>query len=78
MIKAYSQRLLMLHDLDEDRRRLERAAKPYAMEVLRFYGLYPEIADDELMRTILVEARPRASMGENDNRLERRDGVLYL
>lgn len=74
-----STRLLMLHDLDnEDRRRLERAAKPYAMEVLRFYGLYPEFADDELMRTILVEARLRASMGENDNRLERRDGVLYL
>jgi hypothetical protein len=48
------------------------------MEVFRFYSLYPEIADEKIMRTILVEARLRASQGEQDDRLRRRDGVFYL
>jgi hypothetical protein len=58
--------------------RLERAAKLWALEVLRFHPLYPAIVDVPLMRSILVEARIRVSMGEADGRLDRRDGVLYL
>jgi len=78
-LNRQSTRLLMLHGLPlEKRKRLELAAKPFALEVLRFYTLYPKFADEELMRSILVEARLRASMGESDGRLERRDGVLYL
>lgn len=77
-LSRQSTRLLMLHGLeDQERKRLERAAKPYAMEVLRFYPLYPEIVDDKLMRALLVEARLRASKGEQDGRLQRRDGVFY-
>ena len=78
-LNRQSTRLLMLHGLQvEERKRLELAAKSHAMEVLRFYTLYPEFVDEELMRSILVEARLRAAMGESDGRLERRDGVLYL
>ena len=74
-----STRLLMLHGLQHpQRKRLEEAAKPYAMEVHRFHSLYPEVADDKLMSAILVEARLRASHGEQDNRLRRRDGITYL
>jgi hypothetical protein len=77
-LSRQSTRLLMLHGLEnQERKRLERAAKPYAMEVLRFYPLYPEIVDDKLMRALLVEARLRASQGEQDGRLRRRDGVFY-
>jgi hypothetical protein len=78
-LSRQSTRLLMLHGLEHHvRKHLEQAAKSYAMEVFRFYSLYPEIADDKIMRTILVEARLRASLGEQDDRLRRRDGVLYL
>ncbi|MGD8934466.1 MAG: hypothetical protein PVF35_06785 [Gammaproteobacteria bacterium] len=78
-LRRQSTRLLMLHGLEHhERKRLEKAAKSYAMEVFRFYSLYPEFADDKLMRSILVEARLRASRGEQDNRLQRRDGVFYL
>ena len=79
-LQRQSTRLLMLHGLEHDeRKRLEEAAKPYAMEVYRFHTLYPEYADDALMHTILVEARLRASHGEQDNRLQRRrDGISYL
>jgi hypothetical protein len=79
-LRRQSTRLLMLHGLEHDERmRLEEAAKPYAMEVYRFHTLYPEYADDALMHTILVEARLRASHGEQDNRLQRRrDGISYL
>jgi hypothetical protein len=78
-LSRQSTRLLMLHGLEHDeRKRLEQAAKSYAMEVFRFYSLYPEFADDKLMRSILVEARLRASQGEEDGRMQRRDGVFYL
>ena len=78
-LSRQSTRLLMLHGLEHEvRKRLEQAAKSHAMEVYRFHSLYPEIADDKIMRTILVEARLRASQGEQDDRLRRRDGVLYL
>ena len=78
-LRRQSTRLLMLHGLEhQERMRLEQAAKPYAMEVFRFHTLYPEFADDQLMSTILVEARLRVSNGEQDGRSQRRDGISYL
>lgn len=78
-LNRQSTRLLMLHGLeDHQRKRLEQAAKSYAMEVFRFHSLYPEIADEKIIRSILVEARLRASHGEQDDRLQRRDGIYYL
>lgn len=78
-IQRQSTRLLMLHGLEhEDRKRLELAARAFAFEVERFYRLYPEVVDEELMKAILVEARLRSSAGEKMSLLERRDGVLYL
>ena len=78
-LSRQSTRLLMLHGLEHHlRKRLEQAAKSYAMEVFRFHSLYPEFADEKTMRSILVEARLRASLGEQDDRLQRRDGVFYL
>lgn len=72
-------RLLMLHGLvHEDRLRLEQAARVQALEVLRFHVLYPEVADEALVRSILVEAQMRVAAGELDGRLNRREGVLYL
>lgn len=72
-------RLLMLHGLGAtDRLRLEQAARAQALEVHRFHPLYPQWADETLMRGILVEARIRIAGGEIDDRLNRRDGVLYL
>jgi hypothetical protein len=74
-----STRLLMLHGLDsDDRLRLEQASRPHVMEVARFYDVYPKVIDDELMRTIRVEARMRGLTVENDPLHNRRDGVLYL
>lgn len=63
-------RLLMLHDLSkDDRARLEIAARNHALEVARFYPLYPEVEDSELMAAIRVEARLRnASAERNGNR----------
>ncbi|WP_201215087.1 hypothetical protein [Halochromatium roseum] len=74
-----STRLLMLHGLQrEDRRRLELAARPYALEVERFFPLYPEIADQRVVNAIRAEARLRGASGEQVSLLDRRDGVLYL
>lgn len=59
-IQRQSPRLLMLHGLEhEDRKRLEYAARQHVFEVERFYPFYPDVADRELMNTILVEARLR-------------------
>lgn len=53
-------RLLMLHGLEHDNRlRLEQAAKAHALEVERFCGIYPEVADEKLMNAIRVEAQLR-------------------
>ena len=53
-------RLLTLHGLPrDDRRRLELAARDHALEVERFYPLYPEIVDRKLIRALRVEARLR-------------------
>lgn len=74
-----SPRLLMLHGLQhEERLRLEQAARDHVMEVQRFYPLYPEVADEELMGAIRVEARLRRSTEERPALLKRRDGVLYI
>jgi len=71
-------RLLMLHGVDwEERRRMELAAKENALDVARFYPLYPEIADKELMDKIRIEARLRMAAGETAYAMGRRDGVLY-
>ncbi len=79
-IQRQSSRLLMLQGLrNQDRTRLEIAAKFHALEVERFHPLYPEIADKQLMNTILVEARlRRASKEEEPSIHKRRDGIHYL
>jgi hypothetical protein len=59
-IERQAPRLLMLHGLKhEDRLRLEGYARQNALEVERFFPLYPAVADDELMSAICVEARLR-------------------
>lgn len=71
-------RLLMLHGVSwEERRRMELAAKANALDVARFYPLYPEIADHDVMDKIRVEARMRMAAGETAYAMGRRDGVLY-
>jgi hypothetical protein len=79
-LRRQSPRLLMLHGLEHDNRlRLERAARANVMEVARFYPVYPEIADPELMNAIRVEARIRGAAGAEEPAIsKRRDGVLYL
>jgi hypothetical protein len=59
-IERQAPRLLMLHGLKhDDRLRLEGYARQNALEVERFFPLYPAVADDELMSAICVEARLR-------------------
>ena len=59
-IERLAPRLLMLHGLKhEDRLRLEGYARQNALEVERFFPLYPAVADDKLMSAICVEARLR-------------------
>ena len=80
-IERQAPRLLMLHDLSEEKRdQLERCCEPYASEVARFCGLYPEILNKDLIRALQVEARLRDSTGANkhSNVQNRRDGVLYI
>jgi hypothetical protein len=71
-------RLLMLHGVSlEERRRMELAARANALDVARFYPLYPEIVDYDLMDKIRIEARLRMAAGETAYTMGRRDGVLY-
>jgi hypothetical protein len=71
-------RLLMLHGIGrDDRRRMELAAKANALDVVRFYSLYPEIVDKDVMDKIRIEARLRMAAGETAYAMGRRDGVLY-
>ena len=59
-IRRLAPRLLMLQDLSRsDRRRLELAAREFALDVERFYPIYPEIVDEKLMTSLRVEARMR-------------------
>ena len=72
-------RLLMLHGLSRElRRQLEINARGYALEVARFYPLYPEIIDQTLMNAILVEAKLRATTENQPSLHTRRDGIHYL
>ena len=73
-------RLLMLHGLSKElRAQLEIDARDYALEVSRFYPLYPEVVDQALMNAILVEAKLRkAKEGYQPEMHTRRDGVHYL
>jgi hypothetical protein len=67
-IERQAPRLLMLHGLThEDRRRLEGYARQNALEVERFFHLYPAVADEELMSAICVEARLRLAAGHTGN-----------
>lgn len=62
-LERISPRLLMLQRLTHaGRERAEIMAKSFALEVERYHKLYPEIADEELMVTMRVEARLRRSM----------------
>ena len=64
-LQRQATRLLMLHGLaHEDRLRLEQAARPNAMELARFYTLYPEVVNQELMTALRVEARLRGANRE--------------
>lgn len=64
-IERQAPRLLMLHGLSRsDRLRLESYARENALEVERFFRLYPEVADEKLMSAIRVEARLRLAGGE--------------
>ncbi|MEJ2593212.1 MAG: hypothetical protein P8178_17815, partial [Candidatus Thiodiazotropha sp.] len=59
-IERQAPRLLMLHGLKhDDRLRLEGYARQNALEVERFFRLYPAVADQNLMSAICVEARLR-------------------
>lgn len=59
-LQRQSTRLLMLHHLQhDDRIRLEQAARQNVLEVERFHPFYPDVADQQLMNAILVEARLR-------------------
>ena len=71
-------RLLMLHGMGwEERQRMELAAKANALDVARFYPLYPEIVNKDMMDKIRIEARLRMAAGEAAYAMGRRDGVLY-
>lgn len=68
----------MLHGIGwEERRRMEWAARANSLDVARFYPLYPEIADKDVMDKIRIEARLRMAAGETAYAMGRRDGVLY-
>ncbi len=78
-MQRQSPRLLMLHGLKlEQRTQLEINARKYALEVERFYKLYPEIADQALIDAIRVEARLRSATEGQPAIHKRRDGIHYL
>lgn len=72
-LERLSPRLLMLHGLgSEDRKRMEIAARPQALEVSKYFSLYPGMVDEELMKSIRVEARLRESMGQEAHTIKYR------
>ncbi|MDW3095479.1 MAG: hypothetical protein R8G33_07400 [Gammaproteobacteria bacterium] len=78
-LQRQSPRLLMLHGLNQQQRtELEINARHHALEVERFYKLYPEIVDQALMDTIRVEARLRGVTEGQPDIHKRRDGIHYL
>ncbi len=59
-IRRLAPRLLMVQGLPQSvRRRLEQAARDYVFEVDRFFPLYPEVVDRNLLTAARVEARLR-------------------
>ena len=59
-INRLAPRLLMLQGLSpEDRQRLESASRENALDVARFYHLYPEVIDQKQLTALRVEARLR-------------------
>lgn len=77
-LQRQAPRLLMLHGVGlEDRRRMELAAKAHALDVERFYSLYPEVVDKGVLDKIRIEAKLRIAAGEMPYAMGRRDGVLY-
>ncbi len=80
-IERQAPRLLMLQCLtNPERGRLEQCCEPYATEVARFCGLYPEILNKEDIRALQVEARLKSSTGvrKHSDVQNRRDGILYI
>lgn len=78
-LERQSPRLLMLHGLSQEtRRQLEINARSYALEVERFYKLYPEIVDQALIDAIRVEAKLRSVTEDQPAIHKRRDGIHYL
>ncbi|MEJ2115488.1 MAG: hypothetical protein P8X88_05445 [Gammaproteobacteria bacterium] len=74
-----SPRLLMLHGLNQElRKQLEINARLHALEVSRFYHLYPEVMDQVLMNAVLVEAKLRSVTEDQPELHKRRDGIYYL
>lgn len=64
-LNRQSPRLLMLHGLShDDRARMELAARAHALDVARFFQLYPAVADQDTINKIRVEARLRMAAGE--------------
>ncbi|CAA6816864.1 MAG: Unknown protein [uncultured Thiotrichaceae bacterium] len=62
-IEHQSPRLLTLHCLDHsERSHLEECAKTHALEVERFYRLYPEVINQPVINGIRVEARMRQAV----------------
>lgn len=63
-LRRLAPRLLMLSGLAPERRQwLEQAAREYALDVERFYPLYPDVFDRQLLNAARVEARLRRSAG---------------
>jgi hypothetical protein len=78
-LERQSPRLLMLHGLEQEQRAsLEISARKHALEVERFYKLYPETVDQPLIDSIRVEARLRGVTEGQPEINKRRDGILYL
>ena len=78
-LQRQAPRLLMLHGLSQELRgQLEIDARAHALEVERFYPLYPEIIDQTLMDAIRVEARLRGVTEGQPAINQRRDGIHYL
>ena len=78
-IQRQSTRLLMLQGLQQDdRRRLEIAARPHVFEAERFFACYPDVVDDKLMNAIRVEARLRRDESDESHVAKRRDGIHYM
>lgn len=64
-LSRQSPRLLMLPGLsNEQRGELETAARSQALEVSKYHHLYPDAADQALLKSILVEAKFREVQGE--------------